>query len=152
MHGAIRDRLEDLLRAERPVTQHGETADHLSSCSECLSEIKQMKGQAELLRSLRAPGDIDPAPGFYARVLQRIEERKKDSIWAFFIYSPFGNRLAYASLTIAIVLGGYVIAQESRDGHLTGVRMVAQSVHTDVPVTGNQTEQRDAVLENFVTH
>lgn len=90
--------------------------------------------------------------GFYARVLQRIEERGDRSIWSVFIDSPFGRRLAYASLTIAIVLGSYVVTQESRDGHLRGANMMAQEMHYDAPVVGDQSQQRDAVLENFATH
>ena len=150
MHGVIRERLEDLLRAERPVA--ADIAEHLSSCSECSSELQNMKVNAEMLRSLRAPEEIDPAPGFYARVMQRVEERAKDSIWAALIYSRFGNRLAYASLTLALVLGGYVVAQESRDGHLTGGAVLAQGIHNDPPVIGSQAQQRDAVLENFASH
>jgi hypothetical protein len=112
-----------------------------------------MQVQAELLKSLRAPEELDPSPGFYARVVQRIEERAKDSIWAVFIYSPFSKRLMYASLTIAVMLGTYVVTQEARDGHLLGGQaVVAQNTHYDAPVTGSESEQRDAVLENFAAH
>ena len=111
-----------------------------------------MKAQSELLHSLRVPEEIEPAAGFYARVLQRIEERAKESIWAGFIYSPFGKRLAYASLTIAVMLGTYVITQETRDGHLGGQTVVAQDFHDDALVAGSQAQQRDAVLVNFASH
>jgi hypothetical protein len=110
-----------------------------------------MKAQAELLKTLRAPEEMEPTPGFYARVLQRIEDCTKDSIWATLI-SPFGKRLAYASLTIALLLGTYVVAQESRDGHLGAERTIAQDFHYDAPVTGSQAQQRDAVLINFAAH
>ena len=149
MHAPIRDRLEDLLSADKEGLGDYPLAQHLSSCSECSSELRAMKAQSEMLHSLRAPNDSEPAPGFYARVMQRIEQRAKESIWASLIYSPFASRLTYASLTLAVVLGGYVIAQESRDGHLSGPVMVAQR---DVPVIGTQAQQRDAVLENFATH
>jgi hypothetical protein len=153
MHRSIRDRLEDLLRAESPaVGQRGMPNEHLSACEECASELGIMKTQAAMVRSLRAVADVAPAPGFYGRVMQRIEERAKDSIWAVFIYSPFGKRLAYASLTLALALGSYVITREVRDGHLLSERMVAQEVHYDAPVIGSQAQQRDAVLENFATH
>ncbi|MBV9157750.1 MAG: hypothetical protein JO097_15910 [Acidobacteriaceae bacterium] len=111
-----------------------------------------MKTQSELLKALRAPEEMEPTPGFYARVIQRIEERAKDSIWAAFLYSQFGTRLAYASLTIALVLGTYVVAQESRDGHLGTSSAIAQDFHYDAPVTGSQAQQRDAVLANFAIH
>jgi hypothetical protein len=111
-----------------------------------------MRTQAEMLQTLRPAEEVEPAPGFYARVLQRIEERGNRSIWSVFSDSPFGRRLAYASLTIAILLGSYVVTQESRDGHLRGANMVAQDMHYDAPVVGDQAQQRDATLENFAAH
>jgi hypothetical protein len=112
-----------------------------------------MQVQAELFDLLRAPEELEPAPGFYARVIQRIEERAKDSMWAAFLYSPFAKRLTYASLTLAIMLGTYVVMQEARDGHLLGgPSVVAQNVQYDAPVTGSESEQRDAVLANFAAH
>lgn len=112
-----------------------------------------MQAQAELLKALRAPEEIEPAPGFYARVMQRIEECAKESMWGAFIYSTFAKRLIYASLTVAVMLGTYVVTEEARDGHLLGRQtVVAQSAHYDAPVIGNETEQRDAVLVNFAVH
>ena len=146
MHRSTRDHLESLLAGAGERTPEG----HLSSCQACSSAVDAMRAQAVLLRSLRTPEEAEPAPGFYARVMQRIEERAKDSIWAVFVYSPFGKRLAYASLTIAVLLGSYVVAQESRDGHLLGENMVAQDIRYDAPVVaGDQTQQRDAVLVHF---
>lgn len=153
MHGSIRDRLEDLLAARGAAIEgHEGLAKHLSSCSQCLSELESMKAQSEFMRSLRALEEVEPSPGFYARVMQRIEERAKDSIWAVFIYSPSAKRLAYASLTIAIMLGTYVIAQESRDGHLWSAPVMAQQFHRNLPVEGSQAQQRDAVLANFASY
>jgi len=106
----------------------------------------------DLLKTLRPPREMEPAPGFYARVLQRIEERECDSFWAFFIDSPFSKRLALASLTIALALGTYVVSAE-RNQHPAAQNMVAFSdTHYDAPVMGSQAEQRDAVLENFAEH
>ncbi len=152
MHGSMRDRLEDLLAARGVAAEDEGLVKHLSSCAECSSELQRMTAQSELLHSLRAPEEMEPTPGFYARVLQRIEERTKDSIWAAFIYSPASKRLVYASLTIALMLGTYVITQESWDGHLRGPRVVAQDFHYDPLVAGSQAQQRDAVLANFASH
>ena len=132
MHGSIRDRLEDLLTADRPAVSRDmrctrELLEHLSSCNECATEFQAMKQQADLLRSLAAE-EQEPVVGFYGRVLQRIEERAKDSIWAVFVDSPFGKQIMFASLALAMLLCTYVIAQESRDGHLGGDGVVAQSV------------------------
>lgn len=149
MHGSIRDKLEDLLRGERHKEDPG-IETHLSSCPECASELESMKSQGALLRSLRAAEEVEPAGGFYARVIQRIEDSARDSIWAVFIDSPFGKRLAYASFLATVLLGSYVIAQESRDGHLGGPSIVAQEFYV-TPVVGSQAQQRDAVLMNFAS-
>lgn len=150
MHGSIRDRLKHLLGAERS-TGHNDASDHLSSCLpsylEYSADFEKFRAQSEMLRMLRAPEEAEPAPGFYARVLQRIEEQARESIWAAFIYSRFANRLVYTSLMVALVLGSYVIAHERQDGHLS--HMMADNVPAGAPVFGDQTQQRDAVLANF---
>ena len=142
MHGSIRDGLEDLLSGKRSTVKSQEAEaqglrDHLRSCEECSGEVAAMQAHCALLRELRAPEETDAAAGFYARVIQRIEERAKDSIWAVFVYSPFAKRLTYASFALAVLLGSYVIAEESRDGHLSATKMVAQGRY-DPPVIGSQ--------------
>jgi anti-sigma factor RsiW len=152
MHGSTRDRLEELLAARRVAAADSEVREHLSSCPECSSELEAMKNHADLLQLLRSPEEVDPPAGFYARTMQRIEEQAKGSIWSVFIYSPFGKRLVFASLTVAVALGTYVVTQESRDGHLRGVSVIAQGFHDDAVVEGDQAQQRDAVLANFASH
>ncbi len=152
MHGSTQDRLEELLGEREAVGRAAEVREHVSSCPECLPEVRSMKAQSDLLRLLHAPEGIEPSPGFYGRVLQRIEQRAIGSIWAVFIYSPFGKRLVYASLTIAVALGSYVVTQESRDGHLSAQSVVAKDLHDDALVEGDQAQQRDAVLANFASH
>jgi len=149
MHESIRHRLEDLLSAGSSVGGHSSPDGHLASCSECSSEVAVMQSQGVLLRSLRASEELEPPPGFYARVMQRIEEAGVRSVWTAFAESRFGVRLAYASLTIAIILGSYVVSAERRDGHLRGQTIVAQDVDYAAPVTGDLAHQRDAVLENI---
>jgi predicted anti-sigma-YlaC factor YlaD len=148
MHEFIRDRLERLLSSDS-FAVNPNVADHLSSCGECSAEVKQMAAQAAVLRTLKLNEEVEPVPGFYARVMQRIEERAAESMWSAFLSSSIGKKLVYASLTIALMLGSYVVTQESRDGHLGSEPMLAQEMDRDVLVAGSQAEQRDAVLKNF---
>lgn len=153
MHGWIRDRVEELLgNKRRSPMLPGEVSVHVSECQECSSELAAMSAQADLLKILRAPEGLEPAAGFYARVMQRIEERAKESIWASVVYSPLSSRIAYAALTMTVLLGTYVVTAESRDGHLAGSSELAATVHYDVPVTGDLAQQRNAVLQNFAVH
>jgi anti-sigma factor RsiW len=149
MHGSIRNDLENLLAGK---ARRNEVSRHLESCPECVDELALFASQNELFQSLRVTEDMEPAGGFYARVMQRIEERAKDSIWAVFVYSPFGRRLAVASFSLAVLLSSYVVAQEKLDGHLMQSTSAVEQVHYDVPVVGDQAQQRDAVLQNFAIH
>ena len=149
MHESIRRELESLLESKADAN---DAQRHLASCRECTVEMETMRAQNDFFRSLRAGGDAEPAAGFYARVMQRIEERGANSIWSVFVYSPFGKRLALASLSIAVLLGSYVVAEERIDGHLMPENGAVQQVHYDAPMEGDQAHVRDAVLENFAAH
>jgi hypothetical protein len=149
MHGSIRNELESLLenKAAADVLKQ-----HVASCGECAGEVAAMRAQNNLFHSLKSAEEVEPAAGFYARVMQRIEERAKHSIWAVFVYSPLGKRFALASLSVALLLGSYVVAQEKLDGHLMSDAVTGEQVHYDVPMDGDQAQQRDAVLQNFAAH
>ena len=104
MHRSMRDGLEDLLagKSNNANGSNGLAKDvlgHLAECSGCLGEFRDMKAQSELFRSLSVPEELDPTPGFYARVMQRIEEHA--SIWAVFIYSPFGKRFSLSLVQLS---------------------------------------------------
>jgi predicted anti-sigma-YlaC factor YlaD len=146
--------LEALLAAEQGAAELESlnVTDHLAECPECAGQLATMKAQSQMIRLLRAPEELEPVAGFYARVLQKIEERAKESMWASLIYSPLSSRIAYASLTVALLLGSYVIAAETRDGDLMGRNVARQTAHYDAPVVGSPSQQRDAVLENFAAH
>ncbi|MBV8828779.1 MAG: hypothetical protein JO108_06075 [Acidobacteriaceae bacterium] len=152
MHGSIRDGLEGLLAGKQTGLAEQELRQHLSSCEGCEQQLAAMQAQSEMLQLLRYPEELDPAPGFYARVLQRIEERARVSIWAAFIQSAFGRRLMYASVSVTLILGTYVVAEEALDGHLRNTMVSTQDTHRDIPVVGTEAQQRDAVLANFESH
>lgn len=150
MHGVIRDRLEDVLRSQDVLTGPKEVRDHLAECEECAREVSMLREQSRMVRSLRV--EAEPSAGFYARVLQRIEERAQNTVWAVFLYSPFGKRLAYASLALALLLGTYVVGMESQDGHLYQSGPAMTQNDNDTPVQGDPADKRDAVLVNFVSY
>ncbi len=153
MHGSIRDQLESLLADGDSAVASADAAAHLTGCSECSVQVNQMRIAAQQLRTLRAPEELEVSAGFYARVLERIEQRTCITAWAAFLYSPFSKRLAYGSLSAALILAAYVITEESRDGHFRGSdTATVQSASQDSRVFGSQSEQRDAVLVNFASY
>jgi anti-sigma factor RsiW len=152
MHGSIRDQLESLLAAGEPATGKTEVGAHLAHCPECSSELKVMREQNQLLRSLHAGEELEPSAGFYARVLQRIENTAKASIWAGFLHSQFRVRFAYASLSLALLLGMYVFVQEKADLDPHEQAAIVQQSNSAESVFGDQSQQRDAVLVNLASY
>lgn len=149
MHNSTRDRLEELLT--RGASQQ-ETNQHVGECPECSSELGVMREQAEWMRLLRPTQEAEPVAGFYARVLQRIEHHARHSIWYGLVYSPVGKRLAYASLSIALALGLYVMASEHFDQtQYAHAAKQQQRVSPEVSGASTPAEQRDAVLVNLVS-
>src|SRR5512140_617316 len=111
MHEPVKEGLEDFLRENGSP----EFAAHLETCRECRDEVERMRELALALRVLRAEGEMDPPPGFYARVAARIEAQSRPSFWSVFLEPAFGRRLMYASATLVVLLGTYLISSESRE-------------------------------------
>ncbi|MBZ5610939.1 MAG: hypothetical protein LAP38_21960 [Acidobacteriia bacterium] len=168
MHEPIRDNLEDYLRgpAGRIPQEFGA---HLEACEECAGELKGLETQARMLRSLKAGQEVEPRAGFYARVMERIEERAQASIWAILLRPRIGRRLAVASAVLALLLAGYLVSTEPGDQSLASAPSV---VLTDTPApvvasqsipqqeipqpeiqrdTPQQQHERDAVLVNLAS-
>ena len=108
MHREIYNHLEDVLTG----TPSDSAARHLEQCAECRAEVGALRGQATVVRQLKAPADVEPRAGFYARVLERIEAEGPVSIWNIFVESAFGKRIALASLALALSLSVYLVSSE----------------------------------------
>lgn len=129
-----------------------------------------MQEQTALIRELRAPEGfvVEPRPGFYARVMERIEAEGPISIWNLFIESAFGRRIAVASLALALLVGVYLVTSErSAEDPMIAVRESQQAIAEQMVVAGEDAPARvitqmdqssmgqsseDAVLANLVTY
>ena len=119
MHRLIQDHLEEVLRETDGERVSHPVAAHLSSCEECREEVAAMRLHAAMLRALRAPQSTSslndenaPRPGFYARVMERIEAQRPIDIWQLFSESVFGRRIAVASMALAFVFSIYLVSSE----------------------------------------
>jgi hypothetical protein len=128
MHRVTQDYLEELLDGVLP--ENHQVYAHLKQCIECTDEVEAMRLQNDMLRawSFNAADvpegiDIEPRPGFYARVLDRIEAQRPTSIWTLFSESLFGRRLATASLAFALVMAASVFTQETYSSEQASVEM-----------------------------
>jgi len=158
MHRVIRDHLEEVL-AQTPGA--GPAKQHLDDCEECRTEIVRMREHATLLRSLRPPQlnePVEPRAGFYARVMERIEAEGPVSIWNVFSESPFGRRIAVASMALALAVGVYLYTTEQSEPG--GVNRPLEFVSGPLPgedqpglvLTSSGAPDRDSVLVNLVTY
>jgi hypothetical protein len=160
MHRVIRDHLEEVL-AQAPLA--GPAKQHLEDCKQCRDEVMRMRDHALALRSLRPTEDIEPRPGFYARVMERIEAQGPASIWSVFSESPFGRRIAVASMALALAIGVYLFSAEQPETGVTSqsVEFVSGAlpgedqpgiVLTNDSLRNGVAPDRDAVLVNLVTY
>lgn len=174
MHRLIRENLEDVLQGTR--TDHA-AARHLTECRECREEVSAMRKQGQLLASWRDRTEMEPRPGFYARVMDRVEAQGPGSIWSLFGDSAFSRALAVASLALAMLVGVYLVSVEpvensiyvvtDRPGEVlnvleaSGVVGLADSVPSEQFVAMHDspglystgaTPDPDSVLVNLVTY
>jgi hypothetical protein len=163
MHRLIRDHLEEVLTGElKPEHPAGK---HLADCVECRTEVSMMRVHNELLRGWKAPAEVDPHPGFYARVMDRIEAKGPVSIWNLFFDSAFGRRIAVASFALALLLAGYMVGTErmSDDNAVATAGISADSIlnmpdlndsNRMIPAGAEYASapDQDSVLVNLVTY
>jgi len=149
MHREVRDHLEEVLAGSAVPP-----ANHLDACPECRDEISAMREQAVLLRDLRS--EAEPRPGFYARVMERIESQRVVSIWTLFSESTFGRRIAVASMALALCMGVYLFTSEHtpEEEPVIAAQGAAVLPGEDQPgtvLTGSELD-KDSVLVNLVTY
>ncbi len=110
MHREAGDYIEEFLAGTPPAAAR----EHLDACAECREMVSSMQEHAALVRQLKPPAEFDaePRPGFYARVMGRIEAEGPISIWNLFMDSVFGRRIAVASFALALLLGVYLVSTE----------------------------------------
>lgn len=105
----LEDGLEGMIESGRLPEDNTPVGAYLKANPAAREEVTAMMDLSRLIRENFAlteaeRDNIEPAPGFYARVLARIEAQTlPPSIWNFFL-EPFGMRLVYASLTLAVLL------------------------------------------------
>jgi hypothetical protein len=153
MHGLIRERLEDYLRCAPGKQVPPEFEEHLLACEECREELSWMQEQSRMLHVLAADPEMDATPGFYARVMERIEARQNSSIWNVFLDPAFGRRLVATSLTLACLLGGYLAFTEARSATPAPNVEAIIAVDEHPPGLGlDQQRDRETMLVTLATY
>lgn len=163
MHQQIRHNLEDYLRGHRQDSGLPEEFQaHLGECAECARELQSVEEQARVLQSLRNEQNVEPRAGFYARVVERIEQRmeaQRASFWAPFLDRKFGFRLAVASAALVALLGTYLVTSEPSGPEFASAPTVVYTGDSGAAQTSavqdgtlQQQQQRDAVLVDLASY
>lgn len=140
MHLPVSDKLEEYLSRRGGCKMPHEMAAHLEECRSCARELAQIEKQAAMLRSLRT-GTCEPTPGFYARVMDRID-RNNDSIWAVLLMPALARRIVIASSALVLLLVSYLITSEA-EARAPATQEIGQET---LP------QQRDAVLVSLASY
>lgn len=150
MHRLIQDHLEEVLRETDGVrVENSPASAHLAACQECREEVDAIRNHAFALHTLRADDDsLAPRPGFYARVMERIEAQRPIDIWELFFDSTFARRIAMASMAMVVLFGFYLVSSERL------AQPVAVAVEESQPgmTLAAGLPDKDAVLVNLVTY
>ena len=149
MHQPVREELENYLAGGAPPSNRFD--QHLRECAECAAEVGVLREQAGLVRALRVDEAIEPAPGFYARVLNRIEQHVQPSIWSLLRDPSLGRRIAVASAALAFVVSAYIVSTEPfrmtpSPGSTVAIQRLSRQ---DTPATVAQ--DRDVVLASLAS-
>jgi anti-sigma factor RsiW len=154
MHEPIQDGLEAYLSGRLSTAERHRFLGHLAECSGCRLEVEALREHAEMMRLLRAPEQFDPAPGFYARVMERIEAQTVPSLWSIFLEPAFGGRLLVAALSLFAVLAGAAWRAPSRPvvlGEHNPVTVLA--TYEMQPASGEDPQRdREVVFANLASY
>jgi anti-sigma factor RsiW len=150
MHQPVRDGLEDYLAGKPSPTN--EFGSHLKACPECAAELGILSEQARLVRVLHGGETAEPAPGFYARVLNRIERRVKPSVWALLLEPALGRPVAVASAALALLVSAYIVSTEPfrmTPGESSAIVAIRELSQQDTPAA--MAKDRDVVLASLAS-
>jgi len=165
MHDVIRNGLEGYLSRQMGPESSAAFHAHLQGCPRCREAVSAFEQQSALFRSLRVSDDEAAlAPGFYARVMDRIDAQRSVSLWSVFLQPLFARRVLYASLALFLFLGSSALFTGedhealANDGNLVGVlagfgpRAEAVSGPAMDPDSAKKDVVMDAVLSDRPVH
>jgi hypothetical protein len=127
IHQPIQDSLEDYLSGKASPDRVKGFHAHLAECEECRNLVTAFQSQSRMIQVLRPPTQVsesllEPSPGFYARVMARIESQESNSVWSLFLEPVFGKRLAFASMALFVLLASVAYTTNDSSPVRAGMR------------------------------
>jgi anti-sigma factor RsiW len=151
MHQTIQDGLEDFLAGTAGREDRSRIEEHLRDCPACRKEVDSMKEMSALFSALRSPDPPQPSAGFYARVANRIDEQRPQSVWTGLLEPMFGRRLALACLLVLATLGTVLMSRETEYSAGPSPEMIL-AVERDAPLQSPPLVDRDQMLFTLASH
>jgi hypothetical protein len=101
----VKDHLEEYLAGSASAAVKAEMEARLGADARALESLSAG------IRTLRAPEAPEMAPGFYARVMERIEAQR-GAAWYGVFESVFARRMAFASFALVVLVGALLLSRE----------------------------------------
>ena len=151
MHQPVMNHLESYLQGVR----NKELESHIAACPDCCEGVALMKEHSALLRTLSSPEVPELRPGFYGRVIARIESQAKPGFWSLLLDPTFGRRLVFGSLSLVILMSVYLVATEPTTNTVASsspeMILSQPTLNNRQPIGANPQSDRDTVLVNLAT-
>ncbi|MBK5290912.1 MAG: hypothetical protein JJE04_04355 [Acidobacteriia bacterium] len=156
----IEQNLEEILSRSLDGNKQAEFDRRLESADEYTRHmVAVFRQQGSMIRSsFQVPeqmqDELDPAPGFYARVLQRIESQRVNVWWAAFLEPRFSSRLAFASLALLLLLS-FSIFNTDAEPPVTATATPVEILAIPASDGWNETTQaqdRNVILVDLATY
>jgi anti-sigma factor RsiW len=156
MDSYMKENLEDYLSGDLGEKRKAEWDAYLAANSKAAEQVQSFEESAYELRELRAPhedgSERQPAPGFYARVMQRVEEERSVPFWMAFLEPLFVKRLAFACLMWFALLGSYSVIFQSDDPaeHTAEMMLSRPPAEYQVRLGSDLEQNRDSMLSGMM--
>ena len=111
MDSFLQEHLEDFLDGRLNEQDSLEFERRLAQDSEAAAELALFEQTSELFDAFRVHPDeaVEPAPGFYYRVKQRIDAERGESFWNFLLQPVMVRRFAFAAMMWMVLLGSVAV-------------------------------------------
>ncbi len=155
MHKVVQSQIEAYLDGTLLPLERREVESHLRGCAECRREMEAVEQTRGWLRLLVLEEPQAPAPGFYARVRQRVESEEARRAWPFWQLFPgptVTRQLAYALIMLLVLLGSYVFTLEQTEPvPAVEVMLDAPVIRAETPpLTSDTQANRERVMRAIV--
>ena len=153
MHEPFMNGLEDYLSGKRQTDAFVRLRAHLEQCAECRQAASALEEHSRMLGLLRTEESVEPAPGFYARVMDRIEAQAAGSLWSPFLEPMFAKRLMFASMMLLVVFFSAAVSVTNQPAihEALPYELVAESATTS-GLNADPANDRAVVFSNLASY